>query len=260
MSKIFKVFNYWRYWVFKALYRLRLEYKQTLLGLIWEPFSLLFVTFSIAFIWAKVLNEDDFLDFFLYVLTGYYIWGLLSTIVLEGVKVFEKHIIELTNENRSLLFYIFEELSYSLAKFILVYPLVLVIIVIWNDSNPLYASFLSILPIFAVILAATGFMIIFGTISLFYMDIRHVIQSVMRLAFLLTPIIWRPERLGEYASYIWLNPFYVYIQAIREAMLLGQFSLLTFSVLFIQSLALFVIGFLALPHIELKVRTQVFNS
>lgn len=260
MRNEFNVLRYWRFWVHKAVYRLQLEYKQTLLGLVWEPFSLLFVTLSIAFIWSKVLNEDIFLDFFLYVFTGFYVWGLLSSIVLEGVKVFEKHLIELTNENRNLLFYVFEDLTYSFAKFLLVFPLVVLVIGIYNDDSSFIMTLLSVLPFIAILLSAIGFMIIFGTVSLFYKDIRHVIQSVMRLAFLLTPIIWRPERLGEYASYVWLNPFYVYIESTREAMLYGQFSLVTSSILVIQSLILFFTGLLMLPHIESKVRTQAFIS
>ena len=60
-----------------------------------------------------------------------------------------------------------------------------------------------------------------GIVGYFFRDILQIIKAVMRLGFLITPIIWRPERLGEYEYLVWYNPFYSFIEFCR-APLMGQ--------------------------------------
>ena len=55
---------------------------------------------------------------------------------------------------------------------------------------------------------------LFGTLCARFRDIPPIIQSIMQMMFLLTPILWRPEQIpGRQLVYI-LNPFYYLIEII----------------------------------------------
>ena len=63
----------------------------------------------------------------------------------------------------------------------------------------------------------TGFAIsvILGIICARYRDIPPIVQSVMQVAFFLTPIFWRPQDLGGRAILIDFNPFHHYVEILR---------------------------------------------
>ncbi len=50
---------------------------------------------------------------------------------------------------------------------------------------------------------------------------NSAVTSLLQIAFFLTPIIWKPDLLGQRAGIVDLNPFYHFVQMIR-APLLGQ--------------------------------------
>lgn len=257
-KQISEVLCLWRYFVTKAGYVLKNFYSQTVIGMLWEPFSLFFVAFCISFLWGRVLDESDFIEYFLYILCGYYIWGFLSGIVQDGITVFNKHNRSIINENKSLLFYVVEQLIQALSKSMLVFPFALVCASVLGDAN-MVLSFLKILVFFFfVFISGIGFLLIFGALCHFYKDIKLVIQSLMRLMFLMTPIIWKTDRLGDYEKYIWLNPFYVYVETGRSVLMYSEFGSLNLTVLCLQSVFLLVLGFVVLYKFENKLRMKSF--
>ncbi len=258
-ENIINTFKYWRYFFIKAFVKLQLQYKQTSLGLLWEPFALLVITTSIALIWSKVLGERDFASFFIYLFIGYYIWTLISSLINDGVTVFEKHNKDIINENKHLLFYIFEDIVNCVAKFFIVIPLFFIVVIYFSGSNFFISLFFFLLGLIFILLSAIGFMATFGTMSLLYRDVRQIIQSIMRLSFLLTPIIWRPERLGAYESYVWLNPFYVYIRLCRDSFLGEQIGLFTISIACLQTAILLILGFILLERYGNAIKRRVFS-
>lgn len=83
-----------------------------------------------------------------------------------------------------------------------------------------------------LLLIWTGFWmtLALGVINARYRDFGQLVGAFMTLAFFFTPIFWIPERLGEYAVYVNLNPFYHMIQVIRGPILGHDDLLLHFSV------------------------------
>ena len=54
-----------------------------------------------------------------------------------------------------------------------------------------------------------------------FRDIMPIVNSLMQIAFFLSPVIWKPEQLGERAVWLPLNPFYDMLEIVR-APLLGE--------------------------------------
>jgi lipopolysaccharide transport system permease protein len=46
-----------------------------------------------------------------------------------------------------------------------------------------------------------------------------IVNSVMMIAFFLSPVIWKPEQLGVHAVWLPINPFYDMLEIIRAPLL-----------------------------------------
>ena len=57
-----------------------------------------------------------------------------------------------------------------------------------------------------------------------YRDIEPTVKSLMPPMLLLTPILWKPEMLGEYSFLIYANPFTYFVGIVRND-LIGLASL-----------------------------------
>jgi len=81
----------------------------------------------------------------------------------------------------------------------------------------------------------------------------------MRVAFLLTPIIWHVERLGEYQKYVYLNPFYNYLALCRDGLLKGGAGMIEIAVASGLSIVLLILGFIVLAKFKIKIRERAFS-
>jgi lipopolysaccharide transport system permease protein len=52
-----------------------------------------------------------------------------------------------------------------------------------------------------------------------FRDIPPIIGSVMQMAFFVTPVIWKPELIGEKAWLLPLNPFFTLLEVVRGPLL-----------------------------------------
>ena len=110
-----------------------------------------------------------------------------------------------------------------------------------------------------ILLAAFGFSLSFG-IGAFYMgDLQQLVYAVMRLGFLVTPIIWKPERLGEYANWIWINPFFGFLDVCRRGILGQDMDYMSLLVASSISLILLVAGLINLYLFSHGLRQRAFQ-
>ena len=67
-------------------------------------------------------------------------------------------------------------------------------------------------------LAATTFL---GMLCARFRDVGQIVASVMQLAFFMTPIMWKPELLGEWQWTLPFNPFYAIVETVRGPLVEG---------------------------------------
>ena len=63
--------------------------------------------------------------------------------------------------------------------------------------------------------------LLLGAFCARFRDIGPIVGSVMQIAFFVTPVIWKPEQLGEGVVNLPFNPFYDLLEIVRGP-LLGQ--------------------------------------
>jgi lipopolysaccharide transport system permease protein len=93
-----------------------------------------------------------------------------------------------------------------------------------------------VFPGWEALLAIPGLLLLFvnafaggmflGMICARFRDIQQMVTSAMQLAFFLTPVLWKPELLGDRQVWLPLNPFYVLMETVRGPLVDGGASLL----------------------------------
>jgi lipopolysaccharide transport system permease protein len=76
---------------------------------------------------------------------------------------------------------------------------------------------------------ALALTLLLGGLCARFRDINPIVNSLMQIAFFITPVIWKPEQLGADQKYLPLNPLYNMIEIVRAPLLGDPISLWTWA-------------------------------
>ena len=215
-QEIYQVKTFWQYSVYRAYLRLKLRHKNTRLGLLWEPLVLILVSFVLALVWSKIFGVRKFEEFFVYVISGLAIWTTISSVVSNGINFLKNNSNSLINGKSPILTYILTDICYEIFCLLIRLPAVVLVVLIYNQSLPIVSPIILLISMLCIIFSGIGFALSIGVLAGLLGDFRMLVSTFMRFAFLVTPIIWMPERLGEYKNYVYLNPFHSYVSVFRS--------------------------------------------
>jgi ABC-2 type transport system permease protein len=162
------------------------------------------------------------------ILVGFIIWGFIAGCLIEGAEVFIA--------NEGLITHLPAPLSVHLYRLIwrqvlfFVHNLVVYAVMLIVFPQPLNWGSLLAFPAFALLVVNGAWAaLLLGIITTRFRDLQPIIQSVVQLAFFLTPIVWvyadflnSPNpAVAERARLAELNPFLHFLELLRRPML-GQ--------------------------------------
>ena len=79
-----------------------------------------------------------------------------------------------------------------------------------------------LIPGLALVVVNAFFVALFlGMLCARFRDIAPIVASLMQLAFFMSPVLWKPELLGDKAVWLPLNPFYVLMETVRGPLVEG---------------------------------------
>lgn len=254
-SKITESTRLWRYSLYSALIKITLRNAGSKLGLIWEPLSTLLVAGVLSAVWIKVLGvEGRFIDYFVYVYCGMVVWGCIASSVANLCATLIKNAKGITNRNLPIYSYIFEEVIISFVPFILSLPFLLALI-LYSGHFPSIGNVLVFIAGFTLMLVSSfAFAISIGLWAFFVGDIRQIVTAVMRLGFLVTPVIWKAERLGDSQYLLMLNPFYGYLHVIRGSLIGTEIQSMYVIQAIVVTVVLLMLGFIVLKTMHGKIQ------
>ncbi len=250
--------------MFKYLYasaflRLKVMYRRSFLSLLWEPLTIFFVASILTLIWSQILDIEDKYSYFSYVLVGFGLWNLLfSKLITRAVLSLCSRSKDLVNQVIPISSLSIEETIFCFIGFLLTLPFILVITIPAYSIDIARAAYF-LFGLFLIGLTAISLSLTLGIVTFFMRDIKQLVQAVMRISFLITPIIWTPDRLGEYQHLLWLNPFYSYIDICRTPLLGGaphEYSIFIASGI---TIILSVLGIVLLGKFDGKIRRLSFS-
>ena len=220
---IYTIKNYYS-WSYLSYFDLKLKYRRTFLGPWWVVLGIAISATAMCFLWSTIFNLY-WKSYLTYLFSGFIIWMWISQLVIDAPEVFtasaSKYIKAYPNPP---IFYVFRKCFFSLLLFLHHIPLIIIVCLLVNyriDLSVLYSLPIGLLIIF---INSIFFSTNIGMISARYRDFDPLIKSLMPPMLLLSPVLWKPEMLGDYASFIYLNPFTYFIGIVRNDMIGLEFD------------------------------------
>jgi len=206
-------------WVAMGLQDVKRRYRRSILGPLWLTLSLAILVAALGTLYGQLMNRQPE-RYVPHLALGFIAWQFIQGAVGDGCNVFIKNKGWITNVRTPLSLFVYRmvwEHLITMGHNALVYVGVALIFGIYAGA----AGLLVIPGLIFVIVNAIWVGLLLGIVCARFRDIPQIVQSVMRIAFFLTPIIWMPDQLGTRAHLALFNPFTYFVELIR-APLLGQ--------------------------------------
>lgn len=231
-------FGSWRMWWMLASNDVVRRYRRSRLGQFWLTLSMAVMIFGMGAVYSSLFGTS-FADYIPHLGTGLILWGLLASTINESCSSF--------TENESIIRQIalprFTYVLRTLARNFLVFAhnLIILPVVYLITGSPLDWHTLLFVPgliLVLVNLAWVGYLL--AILSTRFRDIPQIVQSIIQVAFFISPVVFKPSQLRVDHPVLVLNPFASMLNVTREP-LLGQMPSLA-SYIFL--LVILVLGWL----------------
>lgn len=203
---------------------IRLRYRGSMLGPFWLTLSTAIMVGALGFLYAA-LFKMELRNYLPYLALSLVLWNFLAALVSEGCAAFTESEAMIRSHRMPYLLYALRVAIRNALVFAHNFIVIAVVFAIFAIRPHLTALFA--LPAFVLwTIDAIAIILLLGAFCARFRDIPPIVASVMQLAFFLSPILWKPELLGDGAKYLPLNPFYALFELVR-APLLGEVPTLT---------------------------------
>jgi lipopolysaccharide transport system permease protein len=205
---------------------IRLRYRGSMLGPFWLTISTGVMVGALGFLYSALfkINLRDYLPF---LALSQVLWGFLAALVSEACTVFTDA--EGVIRSVRMPFFVFSmraliRNAIALAHNIVVIIVVFAVFAMWPQPSALLA-----LPGLLVwVVDALALTLVLGAFCARFRDIQPIVNSVMQIAFFMTPVIWKPDQLGpDGIAKLAFNPFFDLLEIVRGPILGSEVALST---------------------------------
>ncbi len=200
----------------------RQSYRRSALGQLWITIGMGVMIGSIGVVFGMIFGTEMRV-YLPYLASGIIIWGLLSGLLNEGTQAFiaaEAMIKQLPLPKLAHLIRVVWRNLITSAHNLLIFPLVMLAV----GGSTGWQLVLFPIGVAIVLLSVSGLALILAIVATRYRDVPPIVNSVVTVAFYVTPVIWTSGNLGDSQLahlVLGLNPFYHLLQIARLP-LLGQ--------------------------------------
>ena len=192
---------------------IRQRYRRSVIGPFWITLTMLVTIVGMGPLYGMLLKAD-LTQFIPYLALGIITWGLLSTLIIEGGTCFSSSDTIIRSVRLPLSLYILRGIYRNVLIFM--HNIVAYLpVMLYLGIAPKLTWLLAIPGILILIAAAFPVSIILGIFCTRFRDMQPIVNSIVQLAFFVTPIIWRPESLGRRAWVAHFNPLYFFLEMVR---------------------------------------------
>lgn len=231
-------FGAWRMWWMLARNDVVRRYRRSRLGQLWLTLSMAVMIVGMGVIYSALFGTSV-ADYMPHLGTGLVLWGLISSTIIDSCSTF--------TENESIIRQIalprFTYLLRTIARNLVVFAhnLIILPVLYLALGSPINWHMLLFIPGLLLVLANLAWIgYILAILSARFRDIPQIVQSIVQVAFFVSPVVFKPSQLRIDHPVLILNPFASMLDVMREP-LLGQMPHLTS---YLILLALLVVGWL----------------
>ncbi len=209
-------------WWFTATSRTRARFARTTLGSFWLGFSNLLSITTLAFVYGTVFKVNNFISYFIYLGIGLVIWNTLSSAICTSPNLFANNSGNIKNMNLNPLFYALEEWAFQIQTFFQSFILVFFVLCFFKPILLIHLLSTSWIPLINLVLFIYWFPLIICLVSLRYTDLAQLVPIIMQIVFLVSPILYKKENLGDLGWITNINFIYKVLEPLRMSIIEGK--------------------------------------
>lgn len=207
----------WFYWAWITFVT---RYRKTVLGPLWVMAGPAVFVLVLGELFRHVTAHAN--DLFVpHLAAGLIIWNYITNIVNTAPRLYTLHRHSLMHGATNHANIVLKVICNS--GIIFLHQSIVILVVMAMHQVPPSAHWLLIVPAAALIVVhSVWVLIVLGLIGARYRDLAEVVEMIMRIAFLATPIIWMAGDDGRgsvVGAFLALNPFYHVLEPLRGAIL-----------------------------------------
>lgn len=241
-------------WLYITWLSFLVRYRKTAVGPAWMLAGPALFISLLGLLFSRIGGFDPAV-FVPHLTIGLVIWTLVSGFVTGSTSVFQRNRPQILQGGMRLTDIVVVDVLTTIVQFLHQVVLIAAVFLIMGHGVNLYAI-VSLAGLVLLIANGVWLTIVFGIIGARYRDLSEVVQALMRIAFLATPIIWMPGAGGRgsvLAAFLTFNPFYHFLELIRAPLMGNPIAPLSWVVV----LTITVAGFALAQGMYLRLARQV---
>jgi homopolymeric O-antigen transport system permease protein len=212
------------FWLYGAWMDASLRYRSQALGAFWMVAGTLVFVLLLGTLFSQVLNNQD-QSYYAHLATGYVFFIFAQQSLIRSCRVFSGNRNMIQNGYVKYADYVLRMFGSQFVN--LLYNLCVVVgAVVLAQIELTTAVFALVLTVPLFFLAVLGACFVMSVVGARYADVGELARTVLRLAFLLTPIIWVASATSGKGAYLkpflFANPFYYLVEIIRAPLVYGH--------------------------------------
>ena len=201
-------------WPMLGWQEIRQRYRRSTLGPFWLTLSTGALLTAMGPLYGKLFNQDV-KGYFLYLSVGYIVWQLIGQLINDGCTAFISSQGYIAQVRLPLTVHVLRGVWRNMVIF---FHNLLYVALVLLYTQPHLGWKVLLFPVALLLIAANGVWIglALGLVCARFRDIPQIVNSLVTVAFFLTPVMWQPQMLGRHAWAANLNPFYHFIEIARS--------------------------------------------
>jgi lipopolysaccharide transport system permease protein len=207
----------WRLGLTLGWLDIKLKYRGSVLGPFWLTISTAVWIAAMGGLYGLLFHIDlhGYLPFLALSLT---LWTALSGLVGEACNTFLQSEAMIRSLRMPFFIHTLRVVVRTIISLLHNVPVVVVVFMLYG-AMPGRIAWLS-LPGFAIwTIDGVAACILLGSLCARFRDIPPIVNSIMQIAFFITPIMWQPQQLGANAWWVPFNPFDSLLEIVRQPLL-----------------------------------------
>lgn len=233
----------WRLWLFLGWNDVSMQYKRSFLGPLWITLNtgLFIVAFGFVGSGLFKMNIKDYMPYFC---IGQIVFNLFTSCINESCQAYLSAESFLKQIRCPKLTFIFRVLVKNLILF--AHNLIILFaVLIWAGRFTDVRWFGFCTGLLTVTVAIWFVMSITAIIATRYRDVPMIVQSILQIAYFVTPVMWKINQLsGKTRTIIELNPLTIFLEIIRNPLLGNSLSGGHFVMVFLCIISLGIISWI----------------
>lgn len=241
----------WRLWWSMAVRDVRFRYRRSTLGPFWITVTTAIMISAMAHLYSGLFNQRLH-NYFPFLTLGMLMFRFISDTISEGCNTFISAENYVRNTCAPLPIYPLNTVGKQFLMFVHNWPVYFVVALVFS-MNPGLPGLMAIPGLVMVILNLCWIVVVLGIVSTRFRDIFPFVQSVLQIAFFMTPILWVPDHFETPPWFVNWNPIFHLIEIVRAPLLGEPISVTSWVVVSVLA----ILGWVATFHIYAVWRSKL---